>query len=51
VYLAEIIINQCLDTGLRQMAAVMLKQYAEKNWCLEDTEESMKYFCVSLAFF
>ncbi|KAL1402406.1 hypothetical protein pipiens_019772, partial [Culex pipiens pipiens] len=38
IYLAEITINQSLDLALRQLASVMLKQYVEDCWTVEESE-------------
>lgn len=38
VYLAEITINQNLDLPLRQLASVMLKQYVEDCWAVENED-------------
>lgn len=43
VYLAEITVDQRLDLPLRQLASVMLKQYVEQSWVLdEDSEDLLK---------
>ena len=38
VYLAECIMNQSFDLGIRQLASVMLKQYVVNHWCVENNE-------------
>lgn len=38
IYLAEITVNQSLDLALRQLASVMLKQYVEDCWTVEENE-------------
>ncbi|XP_058460644.1 importin-9 isoform X2 [Malaya genurostris] len=41
IYLAEITINQNLDLSFRQLASVMLKQYVEDCWSVEECENSV----------
>lgn len=41
VYLAEMILDTGLDLGLRQLASVMLKQYVEESWMINDESEKL----------
>lgn len=41
VYLAEMVLDTGLDLGLRQLASVMLKQYVEESWTINDESEKL----------
>lgn len=39
--MAEITVDQRLDLPLRQLASVMLKQYVEQSWVLDEESEDL----------
>lgn len=42
VYLAELTLDETLDQGLRQLAAILLKKYVDEHWSLDVDEDPTK---------